>query len=168
MPWARAIRASVVLGIAVAVVGCKKDDTVLVAFNDESDFVEVHVGVESVEDDPDCDPGIACGELHSLIEGAVIGTVTVDPAAGLVGTEHRLLAVVGDEWEDRIDRVSVRVESDRGLGEFELERDRANPGAWGLRLESLGTKDEVRVDTWSVLLWEGVPKDEADTTEGGT
>lgn len=154
--------------VFAALVGCKKDEVVLVPFNAEDDSVDVYVGVDSVEDDPDCDEGQSCTELHSLVEGAVIGTVTVEPAAGPVGTTHRLLAVVGDEWEDRIDRVSVLVESDRGEGEFDLERDRANPGAWGLSLESMGTAKEERVDTWTVLLWEGVSADEATTeqTEG--
>ena len=88
------------------------------------------------------------------------------PPAGPVGTTHRLLAVVGDEWEDRISSVTVTVDSDRGLGDFNLERDRANPGAWGLSLESMGTQREVRVDVWTVLLWEEVPEDDADTTDG--
>ncbi len=167
MGEARNIRAIVVLATLSALAGCNKDDTVLVPFNAEDDFVEVHVGVDTVDDDPACDPGLACTELHSLVEGAVIGSVTVDPAAGMVGTIHQLLAVVGDEWEDRIDRVSVQVDSNRGVGEFELERDRANPGAWGLELESLGSNSEVRVDTWTVLLWEGVPKDEATTSDEG-
>lgn len=164
MDRARTARAAFVVGLLLT--GCKKDDTVLVPFNAEDDLVEVHVGVDAIDDDPACDPGVACTDLHSLVEGAVIGTVSVDPAAGPVGTVHRLLAVVGDEWEDRIDRVSVFVDSKRGTGEFDLERDRANPGAWGLELESLGTRNEVRVDTWTVFLWEGVSKDDATTEEG--
>ncbi len=150
----------------LSVFGCNKDKTVLLPFNAEDDAVDVYVGVDLVEDDPDCAPGVACTELHSLVEGAVIGTVTVTPPAGPVGTTHRLLAVVGDEWEDRISSVTVTVDSDRGLGDFNLERDRANPGAWGLSLESMGTQREVRVDVWTVLLWEEVPEDDADTTDG--
>lgn len=161
MPAARDRRAVCIALTLAALGGCKKDEVVLVPFNAQDDSVEVYVGVDSVEDDPDCAEGVSCTDLHSLVEGAVIGTVTVDPAAGPVGTIHRLLAVVGDDWEDRIDRVSVEVSSRRGEGAFDLERDRANPGAWGLSLESLGTADEERVDTWTVLLWEGVPADEA-------
>ncbi len=156
----RPVRALLALA---ALAGCRKDDEVLVPFNAEDDVIEVHVGFPEVPDDPDCDPGVACTDLHSLVEGAVIGSATVEPAAGEVGTVHRLVAVVGDEWEDRIDRVTVRVDGDRGSGEFELDRDRANPGAWGVSLESMGRPGEQRVDLWTVLLWEGVPSDEADT-----
>lgn len=153
--------------IAIALVGCQRDKTVLLPFNAEDDWVEVHVGPDAVDDDPDCDPGVACGDLHSLVEGAVIGTITVEPASGPVGTRHRLLAVVGDEWEDRIDRVTVSVESERGTGEFELDRDRANPGAWGLQLESMGVRGEERIDTWTVFLWESVPAGDAKAEEEG-
>lgn len=165
MAWARHVRATAAALLVLG--GCKQDDTVLLPFNDEADSVDVFVGVELVDDDPECEPGQSCAELHSLVEGAVIGSITVDPAAGMVGTVHRLIAVVGDEWEDRIDRVSVVVESDRGEGEFELVRDRANPGAWGLDLQSLGTPREERVDTWTVYLWEGVSKKQADDASQG-
>lgn len=157
---------AVVVG-AFLTTGCNKDDTVLLPFNAEDDVVKVHVGPEPIEQDPSCDEGLACTELHSYVEGAVIGTSTVEPAWGPVGTTHRLLAVIGDEWEDRIDRVTVAVDGQRGEAEYELDRDRANPGAWGLSLESHGTPDEVRVDRWTILLWEAVPKDEVDAS-GGT
>lgn len=144
--------------------GCEKSDTVLLPFNAEDDVVVVHVSPEPVEQDPDCEEGFACTELHSLVEGAVIGSATVEPAWAPVGETHRLIAVVGDEWEALIDRVTVAVEGERGAAEYELERDRANPGAWGVSLASHGAEGEVRRDRWTVLLWEGVPKDEADAS----
>lgn len=155
------------VAVLAAIAGCKKDPTVLEPFNAEDDMVEVYVGHEAFVDDPDCDAGVACADVHSLVEGAVIGSITVEPGGGPVGTTHRLLVVIGDEWEDRIDRVTTRVDSDRGTGEFELDRDRANPGAWGLSLESMGGRNEERVDTWTILLWEAVPKNEAAATEEG-
>ena len=135
-----------------------KDDVEWSQFNGDEDFVEVVIteSEEIVEIDG-CDSGVSCTDLHSRIEGATIGTATVDPASGPVGTLHKILAVVGDDWEDQIGLVSLRVEGDRGEETYDLEQDRANAGAWGMTLESVGFSgkiDEERVDTFTFLLFE--------------
>jgi len=162
----RGVARALVLLLAAA--GCnKKEEAVWIQFNADGDVLEVHVGGEPA-DVEGCDPGVSCTDLHSLIEGAVIGTATADPSSGPVGTEHRLLAIVGDDWEEQVGRVTVEAAGERGLDVFELERDPANRGAWGVSLESLGGQGESRVDAWTVRLFEAVVEDELDvTTEEG-
>ena len=148
--------------------GCtKKDEAVWIQFNADGDLLEVHVGGDPA-DAEDCEPDVSCPDLHSLVEGAVIGSATADPSSGPVGTEHRLLAIVGDDWEEQVGRVTVEAEGERGLDVFELQRDPANRGAWGVSLESLGRQGEARVDAWTVRLFEAVLEEQVDvTTEEG-
>ena len=139
-------------------------------FNSDDDFLEVLVtsSDEIVEQDG-CDPDVSCIDLHSRIEEATIGTATVDPASGPVGTRHKVLAVVGDDWEEQVGLVSVVVDGDRGEQSYDLEQDRANPGAWGITLESVGAEGkagEERIDIFTILLWEGdVGADSSDDSK---
>jgi hypothetical protein len=147
-------------------VGCNKDDVDWTRFNSEMDVLEVHVTQsEEVVDIEGCALDTTCIDLHSRIEGAVIGTASVDPAAGPVGTLHKVLAVVGDDWEEQVGRVSLSIDGPRGVEDFELEQDRANPGAWGLTIESVGSRGksgEDRVDVVTILLWEAEVDTESD------
>ena len=147
-------------------VACNKGDVEWTRFNSEDDFMDVRVTeAEEVVDIVGCDLGATCIDLHSRIEGAIIGTASVDPAAGPVGTLHKVLAVVGDDWEEMVGLVSVSIDGPRGKQEYDLEQDRANPGAWGITIESLGNtgkSGEDRVDRVTVLLWE------ADTETKGS
>ncbi len=147
-----------VLVCALALVACKKDDAGWTQFNSDDDFLEIAItSSEEVIEVDGCELGTTCIDLHSRIEGATIGTASVDPSSGPVGTKHKVLAVVGDDWEDQVGLVSVSVDSDRGEQTYDLEQDRANPGAWGITLESVGASGksgEERIDIFTVLLWE--------------
>jgi len=155
------VRLLVCTGLLVA---CNKGKVDWSRFNSEDDFMEVHVTEsEALVDIDGCDLGTVCIDLHSRIEGAVIGTASVDPGSGPVGTRHKVLAVVGDDWEDQVGRVSVEITGPRGPQEYELEQDRANPGAWGLTIQSVGAigkAGEDRLDTVYILLWEADENDE--------
>jgi hypothetical protein len=59
----------------------------------------------------------------------------------------------------------VSVDGSRGEGTFDLERDPANLGAWGLSLESLGAPNEQRVDLWTVVVWQSIPEADATITQ---
>ena len=141
----------------------KTEDSIWVQFNATNDDMTVWVGDVPPEPSVACGHERSCTDLHSSIEGAVIGSADVEPNWGPVGTAHSVLVVVEDEWEDLVDRVTIAIDSERETGEFELDRDPANPGAWGLSLESMGRTDEVRVDTWVVRLWQAVPESDAPT-----
>ena len=135
-------------------------------FNGTDDALRIDVGGALPAADPVvCDDGLACIELHSRVQDAVVGDATVEPSSGPVGTEHRVIVVVGDEWADLVDRVTVAVDGNRGVGIFVLERDPANIGAWGLSLESLGLKNEAREDVWTVELWQSIFESEATITQ---
>lgn len=148
----------------VLLCGCDNvEDSVWVQFNGTDDAMTVWIGSEVPTPALGCGEERSCTDLHSSIEGAVIGSADVEPNWGPVGTVHSVLVVVEDDWEDLVGRVTVEIDGDRDSGEFELNRDPANPGAWGLDLESMGAKNEVRIDSWVVRLWQAVAESEAPT-----
>jgi len=163
--WASSLNARL-LCCSLLWFGCNKDDIEWTRFNSEMDVLEVHVTQsEEVVDVEGCELGTTCIDLHSRIEGAVIGTASVNPASGPVGTLHKVLAIVGDDWEEQVGRVSLSIDGPRGVEEFDLEQDRANPGAWGMTLESVGAmgkNGEERVDVVTILLWEAETETEGD------
>ena len=128
---------------------CDKDDEVTYTqFNDTDDVLTIQVGAPSVLD-------AVTTELHSTTGSVVVGTATVDPGGGPVGTEHRLTVVVDDAYEDQVVRVTVRTDSgSRGEDEYELVGDSADEGLWQITLVSAGAADEVREDAFTIRLWE--------------
>ena len=148
------MRETLFIGL-VFLVACNSDaDPEWIQFNAEGDSLSVYVGQEAPTGDANCEEGVACADLHSIVEGLIIGTASVDPSSADSGAEHHFVVVVADEWEGLIDRVSVEVDSERGEQSFNLVRDRANLGAWGLTLESAGRLSEQRIDIWTIRLWE--------------
>ncbi|MEL6341576.1 MAG: hypothetical protein AAFV53_00485 [Myxococcota bacterium] len=92
-------------------------------------------------------------ELTSSTGQVVVGQATVDPSGGPVGTEHTLSVEVFDDYEDAVQRVQVRTASpDRGNDTYSLQGDSADEGFWQLTLVSQGAEDEVRTDTFEVVL----------------
>ncbi len=149
----------------LSLVACKGDpDPEWIQFNADGDNLSVYVGQEPPAEDSLCEEGVACTDLHSIVEGLVIGEATVDPLSADSGAEHHFVVVVADEWEELIDRVSVEVDGERGEQSFDLVRDRANQGAWGMTLESAGRASEERIDVWTVRLWEDLNEDAATGT----
>ena len=138
-------------------VDCSKDEEPnWVQFNRDGDSVLVEVGAET-----ELDPVSA-----ALVSqwGVEVGEGTVTPGGGPIGTLHRALVVVGDDWEDRVGRVTVRIDSgDRGVDEYELTSDPADEGTWGIEIESQGSEGEQRTDTFTFRLW----YDDQDTTSAG-
>ncbi len=133
----------------LALVACKQDDEVrYVQFNAPDDQVTVEVGV-----DEELDP--VGTDLHSSTGEVVVGSAQVSPGGGPVGTEHEVLVIVDDDWQDVVDRASVRVDSgDRGVDEYDLEQDSADEGYYKLSLVSVGDEGEVRSDVFTFRLWE--------------
>lgn len=150
--------------------GCDKDEVVWVQFNQSGQTLEVEVLPS------DAEPGEALSiSLMSNLGRTEIGVAAVDPGSGPVGTHHTLTVDVFDEFEAIIGRVTVDVRTEsvadidddgekesRGEGEYELDHDSADPGAWALTLQSLGVEDVPRTDQFVVALWQ----DEALATEG--
>ena len=148
------------LWIAPVVVACSGEDEVTyLQFNSNNDRISVEVGVEDLLPPVSEDITSSTGEV-------VIGTVTVNPGGGPVGTNHDLVVVIEDDWEAQVDRVSVLpypldVE-DAGSFEYDLEQDSADEGYYKTTLESVGDEGEVRTDTFLIRVWQV----ESDGTDG--
>jgi hypothetical protein len=118
-----------------------------VQFNGSDDTVVIEVGSDELLDPVSCD-------LTSSVTGLVVGSATVSPGGGPIGTEHSILVIVGDDWEHDVGRVSVRTDSgERGKDEYELEPDPADEGYYGLTIISVGEEGEQRSDSLTFRLW---------------
>lgn len=106
-------------------------------------------------------PEVSSVVLTSSTGAVEIGTATVSPSAGPIGTIHTARVEIVDEYAGEIDRVTVRTASgDRGEDEYDLERDSAGEGYWLFELESQGEDDEQRTDTLTFFLYEEVASEE--------
>lgn len=155
------------MGLMVAVLAlataCDSDtETTYTQFNGSDDTLTVEITA-------DTGLGEAVSiELTSTTGSTVIGTATIDPGSGPVGTDHTISVEVSDEYEDEIDRVTVRTDSgDRGIDEYDMTQDSADHGRWEVDLTSVGTEGEERSDTLNIRLWveddDGVIVDTGDT-----
>ena len=135
--------------VVAAAVGCKKDDEVTYTqFNAEDEVLEVHVGAAKIE------PARTL-VLHSSTGEVTVGSAAVEPGGGPIGTEHDIVVIVEDAYENLVDRVSVRTNSDsRGEDEYDLEPDSADEGFYKTILVSVGEPGEVRTDTLTFRLWD--------------
>lgn len=125
-----------------------------VQFNATGESLTIQVGDASLLDSE------ASVELTSTTGSVVVGQATVTPAGGPVGTEHELTVEVFDDYENQVDRVSVRTDSgERGEDEYDLIGDSADEGFWKISLLSAGEADEVREDTFTIRLWESTLED---------
>jgi hypothetical protein len=129
---------------------CNGDDELVVQpFNNAADTISIEVAPGP--------PGEAVTvDLTSNTGQVVIGSATVDPGRAPVGTNHTLVVQVFDEWEDRIELATITSQGDRGIEEYPLRQDAADPGFFDLTLTSLGVEGETRTDVWRVTLFEPV------------
>ena len=145
-----------------------KDEDTYVQFNADDDTLTIDVGTEDVGEAVSID-------LHSTTGSVVIGTATVDPSSGPIGTEHTITVEIFDAYENMVDRVSVRTDSgDRGEDEYDLVGDSADEGFYKLTLVSVGDEGETRQDSFTVRVWDieddddGEPGDTAQDTGSDT
>jgi hypothetical protein len=147
----------VLLGVSIVLLtgfSCTQDKTVWVAFNADSDAVTVEVTASEV--------GAAVAtDLHSTTGASVVGSASVDPGSGPVGTTHRVEVHVDTDFVDRVGKVEVLADSgDRGSRTFSLLQDSADTGLWVVDVSSHGSSGEVRSDTFTFELYEEVPASE--------
>jgi hypothetical protein len=147
----------VCLLVLVAASACKKDDeATYTQFNLEDENIEVDVGAAKTE------PARTI-VLHSSTGEVTVGSAKIDPGGGPIGTEHVIVVIVEDAYENVVDRVSVRTESEeRGEDEYDLDPDSADEGFYKMTLVSVGKPGEVRTDTFTIRLW-----DEDDDEDSG-
>jgi hypothetical protein len=147
------------MGLLLVLAACDEaQETTWEQFNAEDNYVTVDVG-------PACDPepcADVTADLTSSTGSEVIGSGTVSPGGGPIGTEHRVALVVLDEYEAEVGRASVRTSSGaRGEDEYDLDQDSADEGTWVFFLESVGDEGEVREDTFTFRLWKEVPVEDS-------
>ncbi len=135
----------------LALLACNKEEEISYEqFNADDDILTIEVGIEELLEATSID-------LMSNTNEVVVGSATVTPGGGPAGTEHEIVVEVLDEYEDIVDRVSVRTDSaDRGVDEYDLEADYADEGIYKIELQSVAGDGEVRSDTFTIRLWDAV------------
>lgn len=116
-------------------------------FNSETDQFEVSVGIEEEAE-------ALIIELHSSTGQVIVGTATLSPGGGPVGTEHQLVVEVEDTWETEVSKAILVIDSgDRGEKEYLLNRDSADAGYHQVDIQSVGDVGEVRTDIFTIQLY---------------
>lgn len=134
--------------VLFVVAGCTSDTEVSwTQYNASDNAVNIEVGAAEFTE--------PVSVVLTSNTGAVeLGTGSVDPGGGPVGTLHTITVQVADEYASDIGRASVRLDSgDRGVDEFDLEADATGEGYWVVELTSVGNTDEVRTDSLTFRLW---------------
>lgn len=126
-------------------------------FNNEADTLTIEIV-------GDVGP-VVMSEITSNTGEVIIGTAIVDPGSGPVGTAHRLVLEIDDEWQERIGRATITSTGERGEEEYDLRQDAADHGVFDLTLTSLGEPGEIRTDTWIMTLWEPIENDPVEFVE---
>ncbi|MSP55205.1 MAG: hypothetical protein EXR69_06315 [Myxococcales bacterium] len=140
--------------------GCQNDtETTWTQYNASDNVVSIEVGAVEVTEAVTVTLTSNTGEVE-------LGTGTVDPGGGPIGTEHTIIVVVAEDYASDIDRASVRLDAgERGEDEYDLDADATGEGYWVLGLFSVGDEGEARSDTLTFRLW---TSDEADDTDTGS
>lgn len=134
--------------LVLGVVACAGDDEVTwTQYNAGDETVTVGVGAEEVAAPVSVPLNSNTGEVS-------VGTGTVDPGSGPIGTVHNVIVTVLEAYKDDVDRASVRIDSgDRGVDEYNLTADSTGEGIWVYSLESVGEAGETREDAFTFRLW---------------
>jgi len=145
-------------GICLFGLGCgEESDSDLDQFNATTDAFNVSIA-------PDADLTPQEIELRSSTGQVIVGTALITPGGGPVGTEHQIVVEVADTWQGQVEEVIVSVDSgDRGIEEFTLKRDSADPGYHQIDIVSVGEEGEVREDTFTVKLFANETQSTGDT-----
>jgi hypothetical protein len=138
------------------------NDEGFIAFNAEDESLDILVTVEPAVDE------VATRVLNSTTGAVEVGTVTVDPAAGPVGTDHTIIVLVDDLYEEQVERVTIRTSGDRGDQSHLAVQDSADHGLWKVVVTSLGAEGETRTDTFTTRLWRAASEGETADTDAGS
>ena len=150
-------------GICLLGLGCGEEtEENFTQFNATTDTLTVSIA-------PGADATPTEIELRSSTGQVVVGTALLTPGGGPVGTEHQLVVEVSDTWQGQVEEVVISVDSgDRGVEEFTLKRDSADPGYHQIDIISVGDEGEIREDVVTIQLFanDSQPAEETDTGAG--
>lgn len=146
------------VGVALcALVGCSGGKTTYDRFNAD-DFVTVQVTASADLGEP------VSVDLVSTTGAVIIGTATVDPGSGPVGTDHTVTVDVLPDYAEDVAKVVIQTDAGaRGVEDHDMIQDSAEHGRWWRVLTSMGETGEVRTDTLTFQLFSA----SADTDNGG-
>lgn len=147
-------------GICLLGLGCGEEtEENFTQFNATTDTLTVSIAPDAVETPTEI-------ELRSSTGQVIVGTALLTPGGGPVGTEHQLVVEVSDTWQGQVEEVVISVDSgDRGVEEFTLKRDSADPGYHQIDIISVGDEGEIREDIVTIQLFanDSQPSEETDT-----
>ena len=150
-------------GICLLGLGCGDEtEQDYTQFNATTDTLTVSIA-------PDAEATPAEIELRSSTGQVIIGTAVLTPGGGPTGTEHQLVVEVADTWQGQVEEVVISVDSGaRGIEEFILKRDSADPGYHQIDIVSVGDDGEVRDDIVTIQLFanDSQSVEETDTGAG--
>ena len=143
--------------VGMSLVACNKDEGIQYdQYNATNDTLTLQVGTETVLDAIEIPLMSSTGQVE-------VGLARVDPGGGPIGTNHDFVVEVYDEFQDVVDRASVRLKSPgRGEDEYDLEQDSADEGVYLVTLESEGAEGEQREDLLTFRLWTISENQESD------
>lgn len=140
-PWV------VVAGLS-ACDGGSDDD---VRFNADDSVTVAVVSVPETGDD-------VATDLHSTTGTVTVGTGSVSPGSGPVGTVHTVTIRVAEEYAEVIASAGVITDAgERGVEEVSLVQDSADHGLWWREVTSVGVEGEERTDTFTFTLYTPAP-----------
>ena len=149
------------LTVGFLFLGCEEEEISYNQFNGTSDTIDVSVGADEELPPTEIDLLSSTGQV-------VVGTATLNPGGGPIGTRHMLMVNVDDQWEARVSRVVVSADAgERGVEEFTLQQDSADAGYHQIEIVSVGEEGEVRTDTLTIHLYSEEGK-EWETVDTGT
>ena len=147
-------------GICLLGLGCGEEtEENFTQFNATTDTLTISIAPDAVETPTEI-------ELRSSTGQVIVGTALLTPGGGPVGTEHQLVVEVSDTWQGQVEEVVISVDSgDRGVEEFTLKRDSADPGYHQIDIISVGDEGEIREDIVTIQLFanDSQPAEETDT-----
>ncbi len=134
--------------LAGLLAGCTgSTGTTWVQYNAADNTVSIDVGAAAVEDPVSV-------TLTSNTGAVELGTGTVDPGGGPIGTMHTVTVSVSSDYASDIGRASVRLDSgSRGVDEYDMDADSTGEGYWVVQLQSVGDVGETRTDSLTFRLW---------------
>jgi hypothetical protein len=145
------VRLGGIVAALLTVAGCGGNDEEFDRFNGD-DSVTVRVTASTDLGDP------VSTDLTSTTGAVIIGTGSVVPGSGPVGTDHQITVVLDDAYSDEVVKALVRADAgDRGVEDHDLVQDSANHGIWAGTLTSLGAEGEERSDTFTFELFSAAP-----------
>lgn len=148
------------LSLTALILACGEEDTVeYEQLNSADDVLEIQVGLAE-------ESAALTVDLNSNTGTFVVGTATIEPGGGPVGTVHTLTVVLTQsDLIDRVDRVSVFTDSQgRPNEEFDLVTDSADEAFFQKELVSVGGDDEQRTDLLFLRVWDIVGDDDGPAT----